>query len=531
MGIPAYFSYIIKNHSNIIQKLEKNKLQINNLYFDANSIIYDVIHKVDFTKVNESDVNSIIKLVFQKIDEYINIIKPTTNIFIGFDGTCPKAKLEQQRTRRYKSTYQSQISKNIFKNTTIDPFNTVAITPGTLFMHTLNNKMKEYFINPKHYNVQNLIISPSNKFGEGEQKIFEFIREYPDYHHNSTTVVYGIDSDLIMLCINHLPISSKIFLYRETPEFIKSINSELDPSESYIIDIPELTKIITLNMNNNIELNTEQQKNRIYDYIFLCFFLGNDFLPHFPSVNIRTGGIDKLLNAYKETIGNTNENLTNGKQIFWKNVKKIVSFLANLEENNFKIEMKSRDKKSKIFFPIETPEEQFKKFESIPTYERELEKFINPYKENWQKRYYKTLFFIDDDENRKKQICINYLEGLEWTMKYYTTGCPDWKWNYNYNYPPLFSDLVNFIPYFDTEFITNKDPEPVSELVQLAYVLPRQSLHLLPKELHEKLLEKYGHLYKSDCEFIWAFCRYFWESHVLLPEININDLEDFINKK
>ena len=142
MGIPAYFSYIIKNHSNIIQKLEKNKLQINNLYFDANSIIYDVVHNVDFTKINESDVNSIIKLVFQKIDEYINIIKPTTNIFIGFDGTCPKAKLEQQRTRRYKSTYQSQISKNIFKNTTIDPFNTVAITPGTLFMHTLNNKMK-----------------------------------------------------------------------------------------------------------------------------------------------------------------------------------------------------------------------------------------------------------------------------------------------------------------------------------------------------------------------------------------------------
>ena len=334
-----------------------------------------------------------------------------------------------------------------------------------------------------------------------------------------------------MLCINHLPISSKIFLYRETPEFIKSINSDLDPGESYIIDIPELTKIITLNMNNNIELNTEQQKNRIYDYIFLCFFLGNDFLPHFPSVNIRTGGIDKLLNAYKETIGNTNENLTNGKQIFWKNVKKFVFFLANLEEQNFKIEMKLRDKKSKIFFPVETSEEQFKKFESIPTYERELEKFINPYKENWQKRYYKTLFFMDDDENRKKQICINYLEGLEWTMKYYTTGCPDWKWSYNYNYPPLFSDLVNFIPYFDTEFITNKDPEPVSELVQLAYVLPRQSLHLLPKELHEQLLEKYGHLYKSDCEFIWAFCRYFWESHVLLPEININDLENFINKK
>ena len=54
--------------------------------------------------------------------------------------------------------------------------------------------------------------------------------------------------------------------------FIKSINAELEPNESYVIDIPELAKIITLNMNNGNQLTTEQQKNRIYDYIFLCFF-------------------------------------------------------------------------------------------------------------------------------------------------------------------------------------------------------------------------------------------------------------------
>jgi 5'-3' exonuclease len=331
-----------------------------------------------------------------------------------------------------------------------------------------------------------------------------------------------------MLSINHLPISQNIYLFRETPHFIKSINSELEPDESYIIDIPELAKIITLDMNNGIELTTEQQKNRIYDYIFLCFFLGNDFMPHFPSVNIRTGGVDKMLNAYKATIGNTNENLTDGKKIYWKNVRKLVQHLANLEEENLKMETKVRDRREKQELPDITPEDKFKKFDSIPQYERALEKHINPFKPNWQNRYYKCLFDVDIDETRKKQICTNYLEGLEWTMKYYTTGCPDWRWCYNHNYPPLFSDLLHYIPVFDAEFVPNKKPSPVTELVQLAYVMPKQSLHLLPEKLYESLVKNHSDWYKGDCEFVWSYCRYFWEAHVQLPHIDIDELEQFV---
>ena len=157
-----------------------------------------------------------------------------------------------------------------------------------------------------------------------------------------------------------------------------------------------------------------------------------------------------------------------------------------------------------------------------------MEKHINPFKSNWQNRYYKCLFDIDIDEVRKKQICTNYLEGLEWTMKYYTTGCPDWRWCYNYNYPPLFSDLLHYIPVFDAEFVPNKKPAPVTELVQLAYVLPKQSLHLLPEKLYESLVLKHNDWYKADCEFVWSYCRYFWESHVQLPHIDIDELEKFV---
>jgi 5'-3' exonuclease len=283
-------------------------------------------------------------------------------------------------------------------------------------------------------------------------------------------------------------------------------------------------------MNNDRALNLEQQKNKVYDYIFLCFFLGNDFLPHFPSVNIRTGGVDKMINAYKATIGDTNENLTDGKTIYWKNVRKVVQHLANLEEEFIIKEHRSRNNKQRQSLPDTTPEEKFKKFEATPLYERELEEYINPVKEYWQTRYYRALFGINSDTNgeQKRDVSINYLQGLEWTMKYYTTGCPDWRWRYKYNYPPLLKDLIQYIPVFDTEFVLKKPENPVSEMVQLCYVLPRSSLNLLPNKLYFELLRRYDHWYKGNCDFVWAYCRYFWESHVEMNEIDINELERFI---
>jgi 5'-3' exoribonuclease 2 len=237
-----------------------------------------------------------------------------------------------------------------------------------------------------------------------------------------------------------------------------------------------------------------------------------------------------MLNAYKATIGSTNENLTDGKKIYWKNVRKLVQNLAETEEEFIKNEAKLRDRKQKNPMANITPEDKWKQFDSIPMYERSLEKYINPFKPNWQTRYYKTLFNLDIDDERRKQICTNYLEGLEWTMKYYTTGCPNWKWSYNYNYPPLFSDLIHYIPYFDTEFIENKVPNPVSELVQLCYVLPKQSLQFLPNKLYNALMKEHMEWYKTDCTFVWAYCKYFWESHVNLPYIDISELEKFITE-
>jgi 5'-3' exonuclease len=538
MGIPSFYKRLIQTIKGIVTPLQlEGRPTI--LGFDANCAIYDCVaslsKRIPYTKdiqiMWEAELIQTTILYFETVIKNVN---PSEGVWIAFDGVAPVAKLDQQRSRRYKSNYQNNISKSIFKDYKLDKWNTAAITPGTFFMNQLNAKIKNHFNNPSKYSVEKIILSLTDQYGEGEHKIFDFIRSQNEFHKNTSTVIYGLDADLIMLCMNHLSISKQIYLFRETPHFIKNISNELEPNENYILNIPELARFICLDMKDNIISN-----DIIYDYIFMCFFLGNDFMPHFPSINIRTGGVLKMMNAYKATLGNNNENLYDSvrQKIIWKNVRKLVIYLSDLEEENFKQEIKLRDKREKnSFFKENLPEEILKKFDSIPTLERTIEKFINPFKDNWETRYYKSLFFIEIDDNTKKEICINYLEGLEWTMKYYTIGCPDWRWRYKFYYPPLLKDLLHYIPCFDKEFIDSKSLpsfriKPVSELVQLCYVLPKQSLPLLlPKNVYEKLLKLKPHWYDTDCEFLWAYCKYFWESHVLLPEININELEILVSK-
>jgi 5'-3' exonuclease len=70
MGIPAFFSYIVKNHANIIKKLSSNTIKVDNLYLDCNSIIYDAVHSIDTTNIldNQTFENEIIEKVIININ-------------------------------------------------------------------------------------------------------------------------------------------------------------------------------------------------------------------------------------------------------------------------------------------------------------------------------------------------------------------------------------------------------------------------------------------------------------------------------
>ena len=527
MGIPSYFSYIIRNYPQIVKNLKfhkKNGTRFHNLFMDCNSIIYDAIRSI--SDLEDDFESKLIDIVIEKIHKYILEINPLNTIFIAFDGVAPLAKMNQQRTRRYKSDFLSKME--YIKSEKELKWSTSNITPGTKFMDMLSKKISYHFLNTEtKYKVKNVIVSGSDEVGEGEHKIFKYIRDHPNIEENM--MLYGLDSDLIMLSIFNNSCFRKGFIFREAPEFIKSsivLDEKPNENEPYVLDISLLCDSILREMNCKYP-----DKQRVYDYVFLCFLLGNDFLPHFPALNIRTHGIPVLLDMYSDIIGKYHDRflISKNNKIQWRFFGKFIKELAKNEYQFLLEEYGVRDKHEKRNWKENTPEEREQALQNIPIIYRIEEKYICPSEKMWEERYYKSLFHLEKNQNELNNICTNFLEGMEWVFKYYSGDCPDWRWSYNYHYPPLLSDLQHFIPDFDTTFI-RINRKPFTPKVQLAYVLPTSQFDLIIEKNRKHLLKKYSYLYSDKMSFQWAFCRYFWEAHVNFQSIPVEIMEKWENE-
>jgi len=450
MGIPSYFSYLLRKYPYLITSLQK----ADNLYLDSNSIIYDMVS----TMKNEQDL---IKKVCEKIDYYLALVEPK-RVFIAFDGIPPMAKVKQQRERRYKG----------WMTQTPSAWNTIQITPGTTFMNELDKGLTHYFRNHGS-RYESFRLSTSKEAGEGEHKLFEWIRSMPELHKDKKTLIYGLDSDLIVLSLQHLQYG-EIRLLREAPAFM------LADRELHILDIPLLAKSIEEVIG----------KNKLSDYILMTLFLGNDFMPHFPALNLRTNGFDLLFQTYVSVIA-PNEQLFED-EIQWPILEKFIQALAQKEEMIIIKEYHSRNR-----YQVDTSTEEKRQL-NTPMLKREKEHYICPIQKGWQSRYYETLLPVDP-----ALASEHYLKMFAWNMKYYTKGCTDWSYSYPYSYPPLLADLAKYVKP-STEITCNTI---LSEEELLRYVLPSPYHSFIPN--HES----------KECtipKLEWSYCRYLWESHVVL---------------
>ena len=453
MGIPSYFTHIIRKYANIIVPFQH---AVHNFYLDSNSIIYDAVASMDKNTVDFERV--LIQLVCQKIDHYLTLVKPS-RVIIAFDGVPPMAKIKQQRERRYKGLITQQMMGES------SGWNTIQITPGTTFMKQLNQGLRAHF---KEYEQRFSFfkLSTSEEHGEGEHKIFEHIRAFPEEHRHVETMVYGLDSDLIVLSLHHLQYGN-IRLLREAPAFM------VDSKEPQVLEVAMLAEGI-------------QTIVPIHDYVMLTLFLGNDFMPHFPALNLRSNGMELLLKCYQQL----QLPLFHG-QVQWKNVRTFIELVSTYEKESIVKNFLFR----KRFIPDTSTLE--KQVNNIPMIQMKKELYINPTQPGWEKRYYETLC-----PEEMTTVCRDFVHMLEWNMLYYTTGCPNGSIYYPWAYPPLLCDLKNHIPEVSTlEYNESK----WTETQLLKFVLPSSYYRFMGEVDTETKLP----------QLEWSYCRYLWESHVL----------------
>jgi 5'-3' exonuclease len=290
--------------------------------------------------------------IFKYIDELVHLIKPRKLLMISADGVAPRAKMNQQRTRRFRKTEMSAKEAEALRKQGLDPekmFNSDMISAGTEFMHELSKSFDAY-VNEKMqtdslWKSLNVIVTGADVPGEGEHKIIEYIRNYKnsnEYKDDTKHCLYGLDADLIMLSlITHEP---NISILREDSTFIRrsaatesNYRSSIKIQEPFeFIFVSILREYLELEfLEIKTKLNFEYNIERIIDdFIFFCFFIGNDFLPNLNTLDIENGALEHIFLYYKEVLPTLDDYITYHGKIDFKKAEKIFNCLAKHELNS-----------------------------------------------------------------------------------------------------------------------------------------------------------------------------------------------------
>ena len=513
MGIKHFFYWFKRHYSEHMRPMRKGDtlanvgVQIDNLMIDMNGVFHNSAQKIyqygNFKppprllrkhrrrrlKGLKAQI-AVFEDVCKTVEHLFTISKPRKRLILCVDGPAPISKQNQQRQRRFRSAMEASEGS---------PFDSNSITPGTKFMDYLS-KYIDWYIRKRisesteWRNVQ-VIFSNEKAPGEGEHKIINYIRYYGT--EEEVYCINGLDADLIMLALGtHMP---NFYILRE---------DLYDRSNEYFcIDIGSTRKSLARNLTWKSPTYSWSARSAIDDFIFLCFMVGNDFLPHIPSLEIIENGIELLLEVYKEvctSYGHITRVIGGGNvQFVPTSLGVFLGTIGHHEKENLQNKLLSR----RSYFEdtlLDSCATQNKKEWSV-----DIEKYKREY---WVKHF--------EEGSSVEEVCHQYFEGMQWVLSYYTRGVPNWKWHYTHHYAPPASVLAEHISSF--KFSHYGRTIPSTPFQQLMSVLPPQSANLIPSPLCDYLTNKESPL-KDHCpkelKIDLAGKRREWEGIVLLPMV------------
>ncbi len=324
-----------------------------------NGVIHQCSHSSDQTLITARDETEIFLNVFTYVTNLFDKIRPKKLFFLAVDGVAPRAKMNQQRSRRFRSAAerveaeQKEAKKASVLNDPQQPtqkyFDTNRITPGTDFMHKLSWHLR-YLIRERinqdpNWQSVKIIFSGPEVPGEGEHKVMEWIRSErakPDHEANLKHCLYGLDADLIMLgLLSHEP---HFALLREEVSFGKK--SKVGNSTGaagvrfYLMYLGLMREYLEMEFKEiSTKLKFQFDFERVLDdFVLLSLFVGNDFLPHLPHLHINENAIGLLFDAYKRTLPSLSGYLNDCGRVDLKGIASVLSSMETFEKSQFESE-------------------------------------------------------------------------------------------------------------------------------------------------------------------------------------------------
>uniref|UniRef100_A0A6G1SN29 5'-3' exoribonuclease n=1 Tax=Aceria tosichella TaxID=561515 RepID=A0A6G1SN29_9ACAR len=362
MGIPKFFRWMSERYPGLMVTAKENQLpEIDNFYLDMNGIIHNCSHPNDGDVHFRISENEMFEDIFNYISTLFDIIKPREYFFLAVDGVAPRAKMNQQRGRRFRSAKEAfDREEAAMKKGDVLPteerFDSNCITPGTEFMVKLNETLKQFIkmklsTDPEWQKVK-VILSGHETPGEGEHKVMDFIRytrSQPGYNAETRHCLYGLDTDLIMLGLSsHEP---NFMLLREEIKFnskkndaTKGKSNRVDPSKInfnvlYLSLLRDYIKQDFLPLKSKLTFKFDLEAI-IDDWILICFLVGNDFIPHIPHFHIHKNALPKILEVYQATLLKTDGYLNEKGILNLKRFKVFARIMSQLDFENYKMLVK-----------------------------------------------------------------------------------------------------------------------------------------------------------------------------------------------